>query len=146
MKKYSFRLVLRDMIKNQDRFNIEHLTHYCTPRIARGYCEFLSDLEVIVRDGEEGYRTRVSPLYSFGPTPGMVHRRDAQAGICIAGDLWDQPEGNSLGGDYDVIAAWNRRAGLRGSKILSSERGGIERDFNLLLASRRPAAGDRHSL
>ena len=32
--KYSFRLVLRDIIKHQDAFEVAHLIRYCTPEVA----------------------------------------------------------------------------------------------------------------
>ena len=39
MKKYSFRLVLRDMIKYQDGFRIQNLTHYCSSKVVQEYCD-----------------------------------------------------------------------------------------------------------
>jgi hypothetical protein len=68
MKKYSFRLVLRDMIKYQDRFRIQDLTHYCSSRVVQGYCDLLCEMGAIIKNGKGKFRTRVSPLYSFGPT------------------------------------------------------------------------------
>ena len=68
MKKYSFRLVLRDMIKFQDGFRIQDLTRYCSSRVVQGYCDLLCETGMIVKDGRGRYRTRVSTLYSFGPT------------------------------------------------------------------------------
>jgi len=124
MKKYSFRLVLRDMIKNQDHFHIEHLTHYCTPKTARGYCEFLSDLEMIVREGDQSYRTRISPLYSFGPTLewfiAEMFKREFVAPAIYGVSLKETPSG----GDYDVMAAWNRR--LVYVEVKSSPPKGVE--------------------
>ena len=68
MKKYSFRLVLRDMIKYQDGFRIQDLTHYCSSRVVQGYCHLLCEMGAIIKNGRGKYRTCVSPLYSFGPT------------------------------------------------------------------------------
>jgi hypothetical protein len=109
MKRYSFRLVLRDMIKHQDRFRVEDLTHYCSLEVAREYCNFLQEIGVIKPVRTEGYQTRVSPLYSFGPTlewfiAGMFKREFASPalhGVSI--------KETTSGGDYDVIVSWNRR-------------------------------------
>jgi len=124
LKKYSFRLVLRDMIKRQDRFHVQDLTHYCTPKVARKYCELLSDMGIIVRNGRESFRTAISPLYSFGPTlewfvAEMFKRAFASPALyCVT------VKGTPSGGDYDVIASWNRR--LVYVEVKSSPPKGVE--------------------
>jgi hypothetical protein len=124
MKRYSFRLVLRDMIKNQDGFGIRDLTHYCSSKVVRRYCEVLCDMGVIIKRGRTSYRTIVSPLYSFGPTlewfiAEMFKREFASPAIY----------GVSLkktrsGGDYDVMASWNQR--LVYTEVKSSPPKGVE--------------------
>ncbi len=109
MKRYSFRIVLRDVIKHQDQFQVQDLTHYCSSRVAKGYCDALLEMGVIVADGEGRYRTRLSPLYSFGPTlewfiAEMFKREFASPalyGVHVKETL--------SGGDYDVVSSWNRR-------------------------------------
>jgi hypothetical protein len=109
MKRYSFRLVLRDMVKYQDGFRIRDLTHYCSYKVAQGYCNLLLETGAIVKNGRGTYRTRVSPLYSFGPTlewfiAEMFKREFASAAI------YGVSVKNTLsGGDYDVMATWNQR-------------------------------------
>lgn len=135
MKRYSFRLVLRDMIKNQDGFGIRELTHYCSLKVARGYCEVLYQMGLIVKSGRTRYRTSVSPLYSFGPTlewfiAEMFKREFASAAL----------HGVSLkktrsGGDYDVIASWNQR--LIYAEVKSSPPRGIEQGEISAFFSRR---------
>ena len=124
MKKYSFRLVLRDIIKHQERFGAQDLTHYCSPKVARRYCDFLSELGVIVTHGKDRFRTVVSPLYSFGPTlewfiAEMFKREFASPafhGVSL--------KGTASGGDYDVIVSWNRR--LVYVEVKSSPPKGVE--------------------
>jgi hypothetical protein len=124
MKKYSFRLMLRDVIKHQSLFHIEDLTHYCSPEAAQDYCNFLSNMKIIKRNRQGGYRTSVSSLFSFGPTlewfvAEMFKREFASPalhGVTLK-------ETNS-GGDYDVIASWNRR--LVYVEVKSSPPKGIE--------------------
>ncbi len=124
MKKYSFRLVLRDMIKHQDRFRIQDLTHYCSSKAAKGYCDLLCEMGSIVRNGKGWYRTRVSPLYSFGPTlewfiAQMFKREFASPAIYGV-----SVKKNPSGGDFDVIASWNRR--LVYVEVKSSPPKGVE--------------------
>jgi len=124
MKKYSFRLVLRDMIKYQDRFRIQDLTHYCSPKVVQGYCKVLSEMEILAKNGKEAYRTRVSPVYSFGPTlewfVAEMFRREFASPAIYGVSVKETPSG----GDYDVIASWNGR--LVYVEVKSSPPKGIE--------------------
>jgi hypothetical protein len=124
MKKYSFRLVLRDMIKYQDGFRIQDLTHYCSPKVVQGYCSLLCEMGAVIKIGRGRYRTRVSPLYSFGPTlewfiAGMFQREFASPAI-YGVSVKNTPSG----GDYDVMACWNQR--LVYVEVKSSPPKGVE--------------------
>jgi hypothetical protein len=123
MNRYSFRLVLRDMIKYQDRFRIQDLTHYCSSTVARRYCDHLIEIGAIVKKGE-GYRTCISPLYSFGPTLewfiAEVFKREFASPAIYGVNVKKTPSG----GDYDVIASWNRR--LVYVEVKSSPPKGVE--------------------
>jgi len=109
MKKYSFRLVLRDMVKHQDRFRIQDLTHYCSPKAAQDYCQLLYEMGAIKKNGRGIYRTWVSPLFSFGPTLewfiAEMFRREFSSSAIYGVSVKKTPSG----GDYDVIASWNQR-------------------------------------
>jgi hypothetical protein len=124
MKRYSFRLVLRDMIKYQDRFRIQDLTHYSSSKVAKGYCDFLSEMGVIKMEGEERYRTSISPLYSFGPSLewfiAEMFRREFSSPAFYGINV----KKTKSGGDYDVIASWNRR--LVYVEVKSSPPKGVE--------------------
>jgi len=134
MKKYSFRLVLRDMIKHQSRFRVQDLTHYCSEEVARGYCDLLYKMGMIKKNRNGGYQTRVSPLYSFGPTlewfVAEMFKREfvspALYGVSIKETL--------SGGDFDVIASWNRR--LVYVEVKSSPPRGIEQNEIVTFFSR----------
>jgi len=124
MKKYSFRLVLRDMVKHQDRFRIRDLTHYCSHKVAQGYCNLLFEMEAITKNGKGTYRTRVSPLHSFGPTLewfiAEMFKREFASPAIYGVSVKNTPSG----GDYDVIASWNQR--LVYVEVKSSPPKGIE--------------------
>jgi len=126
MKRYSFRLVLRDMVKHQDGFRIRDLTHYCSYEVAQGYCNLLLETGAIVRKGRGTYRTRVSPLYSFGPTLewfiAEMFKREFASPAIYGVSVKNTPSG----GDYDVIAAWNQR--LVYVEVKSSPPKGIEQN------------------
>lgn len=124
MKKYSFRLVLRDMIKSQDGFRIRDLTHYCFSKVVRQYCQILCEMGVIIKSGRAGYRTGVRPLYSFGPTlewfvAEMFKREFASSAIYGV-----SVKKTRSGGDYDVMASWNQR--LVYVEVKSSPPKGVE--------------------
>jgi hypothetical protein len=124
MKKYSFRLVLRDMIKHQDRFRIQDLTRYCSPKAAQGYCDLLYEMGVIQKDSPGRYRTRLSPLHSFGPTLewfiAEMFKREFASPALYGVHVKKTPSG----GDYDVITSWNRR--LVYVEVKSSPPKGVE--------------------
>src|SRR4030042_6451734 len=124
MTRYSFRLVWRDMIKSQDRVRIQDLTHYCSLKVAKKYCDLLCEMGVIEKNGKEGFRTFISPLYSFGQTlewfvAEMFKREFASPAIYGV-----TVKGTASGGDYDVITSWNRR--LVSVEVKSSPPKGIE--------------------
>ena len=124
MKKYSFRLVLRDMIKYQDRFRIQDLTHYCSPKVVQGYCNLLCEMGIVLKNGRAIYRTRISPLYSFGPTLewfiAEMFKREFASPAIYGVSVKQTPSG----GDYDVMASWNNR--LVYAEVKSSPPKGIE--------------------
>ncbi len=134
MKKYSFRLVLRDMIKYQDGFRIQDLTRYCSPRVVQGYCNLLCEMGAVVRNGRVRYRTRVSPLYSFGPTLewfiAEMFRREFASPAIYGVSVKNTPSG----GDYDVMASWNQRLVYVEAK--SSPPKGVEKNEISTLFSR----------
>ena len=124
MKRYSFRLVLRDMVKYQDGFRIRDLTHYCSDKVAQGYCDLLLETGAIIKNGKGKYRTRVSPLYSFGPTLEWFIAEMFKNEFASPAIYGVSVKNTPSGGDYDVIASWNRR--LVYVEVKSSPPKGIE--------------------
>ena len=124
MKKYSFRLVLRDMIKRQGQFRVQDLIHYCSPKVAQGYCNVLLEMGAIIKGGKEGYRISVSPLYSFGPTLEWFIAEMFKKEFASPAIYGVSMKETASGGDYDVIASWNRR--LVYVEVKSSPPKGVE--------------------
>jgi len=126
MKKYSFRLVLRDMIKYQDGFRIQDLTRYCSSRVVQEYCSLLCEMGAVIKNGRGRYRPRVSPLYSFGPTLEWFIAEMFQREFASPAIYGVSVKKTPSGGDYDVMASWNQR--LVYVEVKSSPPKGIERN------------------
>lgn len=103
LKKYSFRLFLRDVIKHQDSFTLDDVTRFATREVAAGYLDFLLESGIV-----EPYRRRFRlvkrPLKSFGETlewfvAGLV--RDEFQAEAVWGVKFRKPK---IGGDYDMLA------------------------------------------
>jgi hypothetical protein len=104
LKNYSFRLVLRDIIKHQRSFNPSDLTRFCSLSKVEKHLAFLSNLG-LVRAVGKNLRLVSKPIRSFGDTlewfVARVFEREFQAEV-----LWGIRFKNSAaGGDYDVVAA-----------------------------------------
>ncbi|MBI5408895.1 MAG: hypothetical protein HZA14_05975 [Nitrospirae bacterium] len=103
LKKYSFRLFLRDVIKHQDFFTPEKVTRYSTKEVTSQYIEFLLKTGVI-EPTPGGYRTVKRPVKSFGETlewfiAGLIKKE--LGAETVRGVKFKRPR---VGGDYDLIA------------------------------------------
>lgn len=100
--KYSFRLFLRDVIKNQDFFTLEDVTRYATSGVTGGYVRYL--LHAGLASAEDGGYVLTSHVKSFGETlewyVSEVLKREFGAET-VWGVKFKRP---NVGGDYDVIA------------------------------------------
>ncbi len=106
LHRYSFRLVLRDVIKHQDRFTIDMLTRYATARTVRGYTDHLLRMG-LAESAAGGYRLIRRPVLSFGPTlewyVAELLQREFGAEV-LRGVKFRRPR---VGGDYDVLARFD---------------------------------------
>jgi len=104
MRKYSFRLFLRDVIKNQDGFTIPEVCRYTALAAAADYVTKLLAFGLVEQIGPDRYRLVKRPLRSFGVTLewflAELFKREfgTQA-------LWGVKFRRSgVGGDYDLLA------------------------------------------
>jgi hypothetical protein len=106
MKKYSFRLFLRDVIKHQRSFEIGKVTWYATSEVTKGYVDYLSDVG-LVEKASDGFRLAIGPIKSFGETlewfVAEIFKKEF-ATEAIWGIRFKRP---NVGGDYDLIAKVN---------------------------------------
>lgn len=124
MKKYSFRLLLRDIIKKQSSFRTNELTHYCSQEVAKKYCEILYDLGIILKQKGGLFSTVVSPIYSFGPTLEWFISEMFKKEFSSPSIYGVSLKKTCSGGDYDVISLWNQR--LVYVEVKSSPPKGVE--------------------
>lgn len=105
LKKYSFRIFIRDVIKNKKSFGVDDLLKYSTREWVERYVEFLLERGVIRKIGEGRYRLKSEAVFSFGDTlewfVANVFEREF-----FSPALWGVRLGGvSAGGDYDTIAS-----------------------------------------
>ena len=103
MKKYSFRLFLREVIKHQGFFKLENVTRYATTEVTKDYLEYMIKIG-LVEKFSDGYRLTIGPVKSFGETlewfVSEIFKQEFAA-EAIWGIKFKRPK---VGGDYDLIA------------------------------------------
>lgn len=104
LKKYSFRLFLRDVIKNQEHFTKHEVTRYATSEVTGDYIDYLLGIGLIEKVNR-AYRLSKRPIKSFGATlewfVAETFRREF-----MAETIWGvEFKGQKIGGDYDVISS-----------------------------------------
>lgn len=103
MKKYSFRLFLRDIIKHQSFFRLETVTRYATSEVTRDYLEYMRKIG-LVEKVSDGFRLSLGPIKSFGETLEWFVAETLKVEFtaeAIWGIKFKRPK---VGGDYDLIA------------------------------------------
>jgi len=104
LKKYSFRLFLRDVIKHQESFTKEQVTKYATYDVTDSYIDFLLSVKLLETAGAQRFRLKKRPIKSFGETLEWflceIFRREFSA-EATWGVKFKRPK---VGGDYDLIA------------------------------------------
>ena len=104
MRRYSFRLFLRDLIQNPNGEDLSRLVRYCSEKTVRSYLKSLAEMGIVETSPDGNYRMRRGSVPSFGPTLEWyvcdVFRREF-----LAPALFNVRFRNTrYGGDYDVIS------------------------------------------
>lgn len=124
MRRYSFRLFLRDLIQFPSGADPGAVSRYCSKKTARSYLAALGPLGIARIDSQGGYELIPRHVISFGPTLEWyvceVFRREllAPALSCV------RFQTTRCGGDYDVIALLDGR--LVYVEVKSSPPRGVE--------------------
>lgn len=103
MRRYSFRLFLRDLIQFPEGESLEPLSRYCSLPTVQSYLQSLEQLDLVEIQPNRGYRLKRRGISSFGPTLEWyvceIFRREF-----LAPALFNLRLKQTLsGGDYDVI-------------------------------------------
>ncbi|MBD3305230.1 hypothetical protein GF339_02665, partial [candidate division KSB3 bacterium] len=68
MKKYSFRIFLRDLIHYRDHLTWPHLTKYCSPEVAQDYLATLLEHQIVSQVAPQQYQFSSRNIRNFGDT------------------------------------------------------------------------------
>lgn len=103
LKRYSFRLFLRDVIKHQPIFTLQQVTRYATQEVTGEYINYL--VKIGLAEAENTfYRLQKGPIRSFGETLewflAEIFKREFST-EAIWGVKMKRP---MVGGDYDLLA------------------------------------------
>jgi len=105
LKKYSFRLFLRDVIRHRDGMSINNLQKYCPEDTAGHYLEKLLSWSMLAPENAGRYRLAADDIHSFGDTfEWFIAQVLMREFYCPAawGIRFKETPG---GGDYDIIAS-----------------------------------------
>lgn len=103
MKKYSFRLFLREVIKHQKFFKLENVARYATPEVTAEYIKYLINVGLI-EEVSDGYRLSIGRIKSFGETLEWFIAEIFRVEF-TAEAIWGiRFKRQKVGGDYDLIA------------------------------------------
>jgi hypothetical protein len=124
MRRYSFRLFLRDLIQFPEGAELTVLTRYCSIRTVQSYLEDLAELGIVKFGRDRNYQLISHQVSSFGPTlewyVSKVFQREFMAPVLFNVRL----EHTRYGGDYDVVAIVSGR--LVYVEVKSSPPRGVE--------------------
>lgn len=124
MRRYSFRLFLRDLIQFPESVDVSPLTRYCSRKTAIHYLGCLEPMGIVALGSGTSYRFLPSHIVSFGPTLEWYVSEIFQREF-LAPSLFNlRLESTRFGGDYDVLAMMGGR--LIYVEVKSSPPRGVE--------------------
>jgi hypothetical protein len=103
LKKYSFRLFLRDVIKHQEFFRPENVTRYATAAVTSEYIGYLRDIGLIALISD-GFHLMPGPIKSFGETLEWFIAEIFKKEFATEAIWGIRSKRPNVGGDYDLIA------------------------------------------
>lgn len=124
LRRYSFRLFLRDLIHNPPASSLESLSRYCSLKTVRNYLNELARIGVLSVDPQGRWQWVRGPVSSFGPTLEWYVWQIFQREFLAPAIFNVRLDRTRHGGDYDVIALVNNRLVL--VEVKSSPPRGVE--------------------
>ncbi len=124
LRRYSFRLFLRDAIRTSHGESLEPLMRYCSLKTVRCYLKELEHIGLVRIDSQWRWQWRRPPMPSFGPTLEWYIWQIFQREFLAPAIFNVRLNRTRHGGDYDVIALVNQR--LVYVEVKSSPPRGVE--------------------
>ena len=106
LKKYSFRIFMRDVIKNSKSFCVDDLLKYVSRETAETYIDFLLKRDIVINIKDETYRLNKRSVFSFGETLEWFVARIFEREFSSSAMWGVRLKGGRSGGDYDVLASF----------------------------------------
>jgi len=108
LKKYSFRLFLRDVIKHQPLFTSAEVVRYSTKEVTEQYMDFLSAAGLLTQmdatAGKPAYALARGPIRSFGATLEWFVAEFLKRELSVEAVWGVKMKRPAIGGDYDLLA------------------------------------------
>jgi hypothetical protein len=104
LRRYSFRLFLRDLIRFPEERDGAVLSRFCSMRAVRSYLRSLADLGVVHLPAGGGYRLASKHVPSFGPTLEWYVCQIFEREFLSPAIFNVRLDNTRSGGDYDVVA------------------------------------------
>ena len=104
MRRYSFRLFLRDLIQSPEGTDLNGLTRYCSVKTVRSYLKELAQLGIVTFAEGQSYQLIQQQISSFGPTLEWYVSRIFQREFLAPALFNVRLDHTRFGGDYDLIA------------------------------------------
>jgi hypothetical protein len=105
MKKYSFRIFLRDLITYSQTQRPELLTRYCSEDAAQQYLSTLLHHNILRQDSPSGYTFTSGAVPFFGDTLEWFVANVMKREFASPASWGIRLKNSNAGGDYDVIAS-----------------------------------------
>ena len=103
LKKYSFRLFLRDIIKHQPSFTAAQVVRYATREVTQEYITYLSGIGLIA-SVDNAYILANGPIKSFGTTLEWFVAECLMRELSTEAVWGVKMKRPAIGGDYDLLA------------------------------------------
>jgi hypothetical protein len=105
MKKYSFRIFLRDLITHSQNLTPEVLTKYCSEHVAQQYLATLLHHNILHRSSPSCYTFTEGTNPKFGDTLEWFVAKVIEREFASPASWGNLLKNSDTGGDYDVIAS-----------------------------------------
>ncbi|MDH3975944.1 MAG: hypothetical protein OEV42_16845 [Deltaproteobacteria bacterium] len=109
LKKYSFRIFMRDLIKNKKSFTCADLLKYVSRECVEIYLQFLLERKIIEKIKDDQFRLKKKSVFSFGETLEWFVAQIFEKEFSSKAMWGVRLKGGKSGGDYDVLASFENR-------------------------------------